>query len=90
MIVQPKPVMHHGTMVRAMAIRVKFRKVDNDGNVIRETVHIRNLACHPKNRGGVYPAGVRCKTLCTEVFNTGFVMEEKLHQTMSSAEAKPG
>ena len=33
------------------------------------------LGVHQKNRGGVYPAGVRCKSLCEDVVDAGFSSE---------------
>ena len=66
-------------MTAAMAWRVKYRKIDHDGKVIRLKLRIESLGVHPKNRGGVYPAGVRCKGLCVDVVEAGFVKEEVNH-----------
>ena len=60
----------HGLMTAAMAWRVKYRKTDNDGNAQKMYVPVGGLGVHKKNRGGVYPAGVRCKSLCVEVLES--------------------
>jgi hypothetical protein len=49
----------HGLMVAASAYRVKYRKVDTDNKIVRNYVRIDGLGDRKKNRGGVYPAGVR-------------------------------
>ena len=77
---------YHGLMTMAMAYRVKYRQTDSDGKVVRKRVHIQSLGVHKKNRGGVYPAGVRCKSLCAEVVEVGFVKEEVLHSLVAVEE----
>jgi hypothetical protein len=74
----PKPY-DHSLMVAAMAYRVKYRKVDSDGKTIRIHVRVDSMGVHKKNRGGVYPAGVRCKSLVVEVVQAGFLKEEVSH-----------
>ena len=66
-------------MAAGMALRVKYRKVDNEGNALRVNLPIAILGCHPKNRAGVYASGLRCKELCSEVVEAGFVKEEVDH-----------
>ena len=39
-------------------------------------VRVDNLGVHHNNRAGVYPAGIRCKELCSEVIANGFLKEE--------------
>ena len=56
-----------GEIAEAMAYRVKYRKVNSAGQAKKILLRIENLGCHMKNRGGVYPAGCRCKSLCLEV-----------------------
>jgi hypothetical protein len=73
-------------MIAAMAWRVKYRKTDGDHKVVRTKVRIENLGVHPKNRGGVYPSGVRCKALCVEVIEVGFVKEEVNHAVVAVEE----
>ena len=68
-----------GLITAAMAWRVKYRKVDHDGRIIRMKLRIEGLGVHVKNRGGVYPAGVRCRSLCLDVLDNGFVKEEFSH-----------
>ncbi len=53
----------HSLAVNGMAWRVKYRRTDAEGKVIRKKMPIGSLGVHPKNRGGVYPAGRRCKKL---------------------------
>jgi hypothetical protein len=66
-------------MTAAMAWRVKYRKTDPNGKIIRIKLQVGSLGVHSKNRGGVYPAGVRCRGLCVDVVEAGFVKEEVLH-----------
>ena len=73
-------------MIAAMAWRVKYRKTDEDGKVVRKKVSIDSLGVHPKNRGGVYPSGVRCKSLCVEVIEVGFIKEEVNHAVVAVEE----
>ena len=77
----------NGLMVAAMAYRVKYRKADTDGRVSKMNLRIEGLGTHKKNRGGVYPAGVRCKSLCVEVLEAGFVKEEVNHACVAVEEA---
>ena len=60
-------------MCQAMAWRVKYRTQPN-GHKIK--LHISGLGAHPKNRCGVYPAGVRCKGLAKESIDVGYQKEE--------------
>jgi hypothetical protein len=68
-----------GNMVQAMAWRVKYRLVDKEARAIKLKLPIQSLGVHPKNRGGVYPAGVRARSLCQDVVEAGFVKEEVNH-----------
>ena len=68
-----------GIMAAGMAWRVKYRKLDADGQVVRIKLPVKTLGCHRKNRGGVYASGLRCKDLCTDVLTKGFVKEEVDH-----------
>ena len=45
-----------------------------DSNKIR--ARVENLGVHRLNRAGVYPTGVRCKDLCQDVLQHGFLKEE--------------
>ena len=64
-------------MTVAMAWRVKYRRLTPDGKVVFEREQIQRLGTHQKNRGGVYAAGVRCKSLRVEIIAVnGFVKEE--------------
>ena len=80
-----KPVTE-GVVTAAMAWRVKYRKTDDEGKVLRLKLPIASLGVHRKNRGGVYPAGVRCKSLCVEAMDVGFVKEEFCHAFVSVEE----
>ena len=73
------PDEQHSLAVNGMAWRVKYRKCDHNGKAIKVKFHIGSLGVHPKNRGGVYPAGIRCKSLCTEVGDVGFLKESVEH-----------
>ena len=60
----------------AAALRTKYRKTTADGKTLRCKLRIANLGVHPKNRGGAYPSGVRCKALLEDVLDAGLVKEE--------------
>ena len=71
--------MTQSLITAAMAWRVKYRKTDPNGSIIRVRLQVGSLDVHSKNRGGVYPGGIRCKSLCVDVLEAGFVKEEVLH-----------
>ena len=77
----------NGLMVVAMAYRVKYRKVGIDGKAIKMCVRVESMGVHKKNRGGVYHAGVRCKSLCGKVVDVGFLKEEFSHAFIAVEEA---
>ena len=52
-----------GLLIEATAYRVKFRKDCGLENGCKMKVLPIHLGTHKGNRGGVYPAGVRCKEL---------------------------
>ena len=69
-------------MIAAMAYRVKYRvmeKAENSNTLPKMQVRIENLGVHKMNRGGVYPSGLRCKSLCTDVVTVGFLEEDATH-----------
>lgn len=68
-----------GLMTAGMAWRVKYRKKSKDGHALKQRLQVQYLGVHPKNRGGVYPAGIRCKNLCVDVLESGFLKEEVNH-----------
>ena len=77
----------HSLAVVGMAWRVKYRQTDADGKVIRAFVNIGTLGVHKKNRGGVYPAGKRCRSLCIEVVGeVGFLKENVEHAVVAVEE----
>ena len=59
-------------MIAAMAYRVKYRKATVDGKIIKICVRVESMGVHKKNRGGNYPATVKCKSLCAKVLDAGF------------------
>ena len=61
-----------GIITAAMAFRVKYRLKTDMGVVLRRFCPIQSLGVHPKNRGGVYPSGLRCKSLSVDVVDEGF------------------
>ena len=74
-------------MVAAMAYRVKYRKANTAGQANKIPVRIESMGVHRKNCGGLYPAGIRCKSLCVEVLEGGFVKEEVNHVCIAVEEA---
>ena len=65
--------------VNGMAWRVKYRKCDEGGKVLRVKFQIASLGVHRKNRGSLYPAGRRCKSLILDVGDVGFLKESLEH-----------
>ena len=61
-----------GIMAAGMAWRVKYRKLDANGQVLRIKLPVNTLGSHRKNRGGVYASGLRRKDLCTDVLTKRF------------------
>ena len=73
-------------IIAAAAWRVKYRKTDGDGILVRPKVSIRDVGVHPKNRGGVFPNGMRCQSLCVDVVEAGFSKAEVSHQMVAVEE----
>ena len=73
-----------------MALRVKYRQVDCDGKVVRKKVHLQSSGVHPRNRGGMYPSGLRCRNLCEDVVGVGFAKEEVSHSFVAVEETPLG
>ena len=69
----------NGLMVAAMVYRVKYRKVNHEGKPIKLLLSIESMGVHKNKRGGVYPAGIRCKSLCVTVLEAGFIKEDVSH-----------
>ena len=76
----------YALMTAAMAYRVKYRI---DPKNFRHDLAIRHLGTHKKNRGTVYPSGLRCKTLTVQVLSSGFLKEEVNHACIAVEEAPP-
>ena len=75
----PQSRARESVVMAAMAWRVKYRKAGAEQEVAKLKPRIENLCVHPENRSSVYPAGVRCKSLCADVLNAGFAKEEFCH-----------
>ena len=60
----------------AAAMRVKYRKTNADGKAVKRTLAIGSMGVHPQNRGGLYPAGCRCKGLLESVLDVGVSKED--------------
>ena len=69
-----------GLLVKAMAWRVKYR----EGSNMRR---VENMGVHKQNRGGLYPAGIRVKSMCVDVVGAGFLKEEVNHVCIAVEEA---
>ena len=68
-------------LMAAMAWRVKYRKGQNI------MVRIESMGVHKQNRGGLYPAGIRVKSMCVDVLEVGFLKEEVNHLCIAEEEA---
>ena len=75
-----------GTMIAGMAYRVKYRKTCSSGRLVLKYLPIGIRGVHQKNHGGVYPAGVRCKSLNASICKSGFVKEEINHAAVAVEE----
>ena len=76
-------------VTNAMAWRVKYRRVDGNGKVIKFKTGVGSLGVHQKNRGGVYPSGQRCRSLSVDVLGAGF-LKEFVEQSAVTVEEPPG
>ena len=79
----------HSLVMRAMAWRVKYRQTDGSGKVIKVIMSIGSLGVHPKNRGGVYPAGKRCRNLCMDVVGGIRFLKENIEHAVVGVEEVP-
>ena len=68
-------------LLAAMALRVKYPKGQNI------MVRIESMGVHKQNRGGLYPAGIRVKSMCVDVLGAGFLKEEVNHLCVAVEEA---
>ena len=74
---QPAP-MDQGAMVKAMALRVKYRATSESGQPKRRNA-LHRLGVHPGNRGGVYPQEDTVQHLGVRLAREGFLQEEADH-----------
>ena len=74
---QPAP-MDQGAMVKAMALRVKYR-VSSDSGQTKRRIALHRLGVHPENRGGVYPQEDTVQHLGVRLAREGFLQEEADH-----------
>ncbi len=75
-----------GLMTAAMCYRVKYREYGDEGKPIKRHLHVGVLGVDKKNRGGAYPGGLRCKTLCQTVVTGGFMKEEVTEEGLAGWE----
>ena len=79
MAVESKPKFDLGLIRKAMAFRVKYRLVGENG-FCKRRIPLRILGVHPDNRGGVYPQAGVCRQLGIRLAKGGFNQEEADHQ----------
>ena len=79
-----------GIITAGMAWRVKYRVLDGSGEVVKRHCPILYLGVHLRNRGGIYPSGVRCKGLGVDVVAEGFAKEECNHAGVAVEEIPSG
>ena len=77
--VAAKPKFDLGLIRKAMAFRVKYRLVGENGSLKRR-LPLRIMGVHPENRGGVYPQAGAVRQLGIELVKAGFNQEEADHQ----------
>ena len=68
---------------------MKYRRTygdTNEGN--KHTIRLRptELCCHPKNRGGAYPTGLRVQELLEQTAAIGILQEEADHNCVAVQE----
>ena len=68
-----------GAVKRAMALRVKYRLVNEAGHFKRR-LNLKILGVHPENRAGVYPQGDVVMGLGMRLAQAGFSQEEADHR----------
>ncbi len=78
-----------GMMRRAMAMRVKDRKLNEDG-VVEKRILLQRLGVHPKNRGGVYPQRDVVKRLLLALAKESYQREEADHNGVCVEEVPRG
>ena len=52
-------------------------------------MHIGSLGAHPKNLGGMYPAGKRCRNLCIDVVGEHGFLKENIEHAVVGVEEVP-
>ena len=77
--VEAKPKFDLGLIRKAMAFRVKYRLVGENGSLKRR-LPLRIMGVHPENRGGVYPQAGAVRQLGIALVKAGFNQEEADHQ----------
>ena len=78
-----------GAVRKAMALRVKYRLVDDVTGVARKEIPLSLLAVQPKNRAGIYPNGETVYNLCMRILKEGFSCEEANHAGVCVQELPP-
>ena len=78
-----------GLMIQAAAFRAKYRKLTPNGTPVQLTVPVGSLGVHEQNRGGAYPSGNRCLSLCEAVLNGGFSAGDVNHNCVVVEECPP-
>ena len=59
---------------------------DIHGKPVFQKFPIGQIGVHRKNRAGVYPAGLRCQSLCTKVVPNGWQKEEATRRLLAVEE----
>ena len=78
-----------GAVRKAMALRVKYRLVDDVAGTARKEIPLSLLAVQPKNRAGLYPNGETVYNLCKRILKGGFSCEEANHAGVCVQELPP-
>ena len=74
------------SMIAAMCYRVKYRKTNKHDIAAKQMLSTGGVGVHRKNRGGVYPSGIRVRNLAIEVLDGGFAKEEVNHACVAVEE----
>ena len=81
-----KATLNQSLITASTCMRVKYRQTDEFGKCIRQMLQAVGIGVHRGNRGGVYPAGVRCQTLLQEILEVGFSKEDVNHACVAVEE----
>ena len=76
----------HSLIVASCAYRAKYSKRGANGEICKQFVQVGSAGVNKKSRGGMYPSGLRCKSLMVEVLEAGSLKEDVNHACVAVEE----